>query len=255
MQVRLLSLFVMLAALACSPKKDEKEKPLVGYELKTFHLESKGGCAVDTIPCASYEVAYPVFTGLPQAVLDSITKGIALTVSSGNPTLDSLSFEADGHAFVGEFESFVEEFEENTLGWSFDAAVDVVITSDSLISLVSTTEYFTGGAHGGYETYFINLHPVTGARVTLADVLKPGYEAALTAAGEEAFRQSIEFSDSTSYSEQGYEFPEDEFTLNSNYGFTPEGIRFVFNIYEVAPYVMGAQDFVIPYEKIKGWLK
>jgi hypothetical protein len=242
---------------SCSTNtKTEERKVAISYEMKTFRLESKGGCSDnDTLACASFEINFPVFTGLPQPVLDSLAKEIAMSVSTGNPEMDSLSFEQDGRTFIAEFESFRAESPDFTMGWTFDATVEVSVNGDSLLSLVATNESFTGGAHGSYGTYFINLDPKTGKKITLSDLLKPGYESALIKAGEEEFRSSLEMSDSIIYSEEGYEFADDIFSLNDNYGFTKEGIRFVFNIYEIAPYALGAQDFVIPYEKMKDWLK
>ncbi len=248
------TLMIFSFLYSCNTKTEEK-KVVVSYEMKTFRLESKGGCNDDSVTCASFEINYPVFAGLPQPAMDSLTREIAKSVSSGNPEIDSLSFEQDGKTFIAQFESFVAEYPDNAMGWSFNAKVDVAINGDSLLSLVATNEAFTGGAHGSYGTYFINLSPKTGKKITLSDLLKPGYEAALTKVGEEEFRSSLELADSIIYSEEGYEFADDVFALNSNYGFTKEGIRFAFNIYEVAPYVLGSQDFVIPYEKIKDWLK
>ena len=240
---------------SCNTKKEEEKKVKIRFEMKTFRLESKGGCSSDSLLCAYFEINYPVINGLPQAAQDSLSIEIAKSVSTGNPEIDSVSFQKDGKVFISEFETFVAEYPDNTMGWSFEATVDVSIVGDSLIALTTTNESFTGGAHGSYGTYFINLDPKSGKRVTLSDLLKPGYESALLKAGEEEFRNSLELQDSVTYSDAGYEFPNDVFQLNDNYGFTKEGIRFVFNIYEVAPYVLGAQDFVIPYEKIKDWLK
>ncbi|HPM29674.1 MAG TPA: DUF3298 domain-containing protein [Chryseolinea sp.] len=254
--MKLVSSVVVLSALlySCNAKKEEKAVA-VSYEMKTFRLESKGGCSTDSLTCAYFEVNYPVFSGLPQAALDSLSIEIAKSVSTGNPEIDSISFQKDGEAFISEFEDFVAESSESTMGWSFDAKIDISIIGDSLISLVATNESFAGGAHGSYETYFINVDPNTGKHIVLSDLLKPGYEGVLLKAGEEAFRNTLELPDSVTYSDEGYEFPNDVFQLNSNYGFTNEGIRFVFNAYEVAPYVLGAQDFVIPYDRIKDWIK
>ncbi len=254
MKYRIPSLIIFIFLYSCNIKTEEK-KVVGSYEMKTFRLESKGACSDDSLACASFKINYPVFTGLPQAALNSLTNEIAKSVSTGNPELDSLSFHEEGKAFIAEYESFVAEYPDNTLGWSFDATVDVALNSDSLLSLVATYESFTGGAHGSYGTHFINLNPKNGKKITLSDLLKPGYEPALTKLGEEAFRSSLELKDSILYSEEGYEFPDGVFTLNDNYGFTNQGIRFVFNIYEIAPYALGSQDFVIPYEKIKDWLK
>jgi hypothetical protein len=42
--------------------------------------------------------------------------------------------------------------------------------------------------------------------------------------------------------------------MNDNYGFTTQGIVFVFNSYEIASYAEGPTEILIPYEKIRDWL-
>jgi hypothetical protein len=61
--------------------------------------------------------------------------------------------------------------------------------------------------------------------------------------------------DTATYEFNGYTFPEDRFALNDNYGFSREGISFFFNSYEIAPYVMGPTEVLIPYDRIREWIK
>ncbi|HTJ49828.1 MAG TPA: DUF3298 domain-containing protein [Cyclobacteriaceae bacterium] len=237
-------------------RKQETKKSVVTFEMKAFRLESESGCKGDTMACASYTIEYPVFTGLIDAVNDSLKIKMAAAVDTGNPESDTLSFEAAGRSFIEDYKSTKDEFPDGEMGWYYSAKVAVNILSDSLISLSVDNEYFTGGAHGGYGTFFINLDPSTGKSITLHDVLKPGYDETLRQIGEEEFKKSIEeLNDSTSYADLGFEFPDDKFQLNDNYGFTDKGIRFVFNVYEIGPYVLGAREVFIPYDKIKNWLK
>ncbi|HEY8938116.1 MAG TPA: DUF3298 domain-containing protein [Cyclobacteriaceae bacterium] len=223
--------------------------------MKSFRLESMGGCKGDMMACASYTIEYPVFTGLDNVVNDSLKIKMAEAVDTDNPENDTLSFEATGRSFIEDYESTKDEFPDVNIGWFYKASVTVNILSDTLISLTASNESFTGGAHGSYGTYFINLEPSTGKSITLHDVLKPGYEDTLHKLGEEEFKKSVQIDDSTSYADIGFEFPDDQFQLNDNYGFTNKGIRFVFNVYEIGPYALGSREVFIPYDKIKNWLK
>jgi hypothetical protein len=254
MRLTVLLFLVGLAAIGCTKKSEEKSKG-IQYEMKTFRLESSGGCEADTLKCASYEVEYPIFNGLAQAVNDSLQQKIVESVDTGNPELDSHSLDESGKSFISDFERAQKEFPDNTMGWYFRASVDVDLVTDTLLSLESSAEFFTGGAHSGYGTYFINIRPSTGKTVTLKDVMKPGYEEKLRSIGDEEFRKSLSIADTASLAEEGFEFPEDKFQLNDNYGFTKDGILFEFNIYEIAPYVLGAQEVLIPYDRIKDLLK
>jgi hypothetical protein len=247
-------LLILFFAFACHNKEEEKTEGL-SYEVKTFRVESKEGCQSDTLKCASYEVEYPVFNALSKVVKDSLTRQIMQSIDAGNPEVETHTLEAAGKLFIAEFEKAQAEFPENTMGWYFKGVVKVSLITDTLISLKSSAEFFTGGAHGGYGTYFINIRPSTGETVKLDDIFKPGYKENLSAIGEKEFRESLNLVDTISLAEEGFEFPNDKFALNDNYGLTKEGIVFVFNIYEIAPYVLVAQEVLIPYEKITNLMR
>ncbi len=249
------TLCVIVLIIACGKKEETTQETLPTYEIKTYRLESAGGCKSDTTKCASYEVEYPEFKLPSQAANDSLKMKIALSIDTGNPEADNLSFEVTGKKFLQDYEKTIKAFPESAMGWYFKASVNINLLTDTLISLESTSEYFTGGAHSGYGTYFININPHTGSTIKLNHILNGGYEESLRLIAEKEFRKSLEFTDTTSFAEEGFEFADDRFKLNDNYGFTKEGIVFVFNIYEIGPYVLGAQEVLIPYEEIKGWLK
>lgn len=246
---------VILVVSACTKKGENVNTSSVKYEMKTFRLESEGGCKSDTAACASYEINYPVFQGLTPAANDSLIRKISEAVDTGNPELETVSFELAGKDFISSFEKTKKEMPDQAMGWYYRSTLAVNIKSDTLISIGAVNEFFTGGAHGGYGKYFINLEPATGKTVLLSDVLKPGYETTLRKEGEISFRKSLQLADTASLSDQGFEFPENKFALNDNYGFTKEGIVFVFNVYEIAPYALGEQEVLISYEKLKDWLK
>jgi hypothetical protein len=250
-----LLLLVIAVAFGCGKKEEQKTDKSIQFEMRTFRLESSEGCKSDTLKCASYEVEYPMFNGLSQVVNDSLNQKIIESIDTGNPEIESHSFEEAGEGFIKDFERAQKEFPDNTMGWYFRASVDVNLLTDTLLSLESSAEFFTGGAHGGYGTYFINIRPSTGRAVTLDDVMRSGYQESLRAIGESEFRRSLTLTDTVSLAEEGFEFPDDKFQLNDNYGFTSEGILFEFNIYEIAPYVLGAQEVLIPYDKIRDLLK
>ncbi len=247
-----LVLIVTVAILSCDKKKETTSEgtSTLAYETKTFRLESAGGCSADTLLCASYEVQYPVFNALPAAVADSLKKQMDAALDTGNPELASSPFEVDGKAFIEDFENFNKEFPDGSMGWYYRGDVVPTVTVDTLISLTATNEYFTGGAHGGYGTYFINVDPRTGKSFTLNDFFKPGYKDKLAALGEKIFRATLDIPDTTSLADAGYEFPDNHFYLNDTYGFTEAGILFVFNVYEIAPYSLGSQEVLVPYDKV-----
>lgn len=238
----------------CS-KTTEKTKSTVRYELKNFRIESASGCTSDTMQCAYYEVNYPEFTGLDTAVTQSLIKRMDAAVSMGNPEAEGETKKEIGEGFLQDYQDFKNEVTDATGGWYYHADITTETLTDTLLSLSVVEEYFTGGAHGGYGTFFINIDPRTGADFKLSNLLKPGYEEPLTKLGDKSFRKVRELPDTASFMDNYFEFPDDKFALNQNYGFTKEGIVFYYNSYEIAPYAAGPTEVLIPYEQIKDWLK
>lgn len=252
---KILCVVALATVLVSCDKKAAEKKPEVAYEMKRFRVESANGCASDTLQCASYEVNYPEFSGLDSAVAKKIRNELDATVSMGNPEAVGKSMKQIGEEFVRDYEDFKKEMPEASGGWYYHADVSVDLATDTLISLTVTEDYYTGGAHGGSGTYFINFNPVTGAEFTLDNLLKTGYLEPLTKVGEEIFRKTREIPDTSSLNENYFEFPDDKFQLNQNYGFNKEGVVFYYNNYEIAPYAAGPTEVLIPYERIRDLLK
>ena len=251
----LLCVLLFATILVSCDKKAAEKKSDVSFKMKNFRVESSSGCASDTLQCASYEVNYPEFSGLDSAVAKKIRREVDATVSMGNPEAVGKSMKQIGEEFVSDYEDFKKEMPDAPGGWYYKSDVSVDLVTDTLISLTVSEDYFTGGAHGGSGTYFINVNPVTGAEFTLDNLFKPGYIEPLTKAGEEIFRRTREVPDTASLNENYFEFPDDKFQLNQNYGFTKDGIVFYYNNYEIAPYAAGPTEVLIPYERIRGWIK
>ena len=247
-------LTLCIVIFSCDTKKETKETP-VSFELKTFRIESAGGCKADTLPCAYYEVIYPEFAGIDSAVIKKISRQMDASVSMGNPEAQGQTMKQIGEGFIKDYDDFKGEMPEAFGGWHYRAKVNVEVLVDTLLSLSVNEEYYTGGAHGGAGVYFINLNPQTGKEFMLDNLLKSGYKEALTNLGNKNFRKVRELADTASLNENYFEFPENRFELNKNYGFKKEGIVFFYNSYEIAPYAAGPTEVLIRYEDLKEWIK
>jgi hypothetical protein len=243
------SLVVLALGIAACSKL--QEKPVVDFVMKDLYIESSPGCrTTDTIPCATYEVKYPHFLGLDTAVRESINDRVCfiLNGSEGSPK----SMKEMGEEFVKDFSSFMKDMPGYGLNWYFKGFVEVMVSTDTLISLRVDSESFTGGAHGTYNTSFVNVDPNTGTAYLLDAMLREGYREELNRLAEEDLREQLGIS---SDSIQGPDFPEEQFKLNDNYGFRKEGIVFFFNDYDKPVFAEGPTEILIPYEKLQDWIK
>jgi hypothetical protein len=246
--------FLLITLLFSCTTKEKKVAP-ISFETKTLRIESKGGCKSDTLQCAYFEVTYPEFTGLDTPVVKTIRQKIDAAVSMGNPESQGHNMKDIGEIFIQDYDDFKSEIPDAFGGWHYTAKVVVEVLTDTLLSLSVNDEYYTGGAHGGSGVYFINLNPKTGAEFTLDNFFIADYQDALTQVGDKSFRQSRQLADTASLVDNYFEFPEDKFELNKNYGFKKEGIVFYYNNYEIAPYAAGPTEVLIPYEQLKDLIK
>ena len=115
-----------------------------------------------------------------------------------------------------------------------------------LVYRINYNEY-TGGAHGIYMSTFLNMDLRTLSPIRLDDIFVGEYQEALTdllwnqlmADNKVTTRQEVE---DMGYTSTGDLEPTENFYLS------PKGITFYYNIYEIAPYVMGPVEITLPYE-------
>ncbi|KAA6330652.1 hypothetical protein EZS27_020663 [termite gut metagenome] len=112
-------------------------------------------------------------------------------------------------------------------------------------------EEYTGGAHGIYVSYFLNINLTQMRPLYLKDICKINdYKELLTdllwnqlmADNHVATREELE--------EMGYGVTGD-LTPSENFYLGEDGITFYYNVYEFTPYAMGPVEIRLPYETVK----
>ena len=109
---------------------------------------------------------------------------------------------------------------------------------------------YTGGAHGIYMSTFLNLDLRTLAPIRLDDLFAGDYKEQLTdllwnqlmADNKVATRQELE--------DMGYVTTGD-LTPTENFYLGKDGLTFYYNVYDIAPYVMGPVKITLPYEMMQ----
>ncbi|WP_300704186.1 DUF3298 and DUF4163 domain-containing protein [Bacteroides sp.] len=115
-----------------------------------------------------------------------------------------------------------------------------------LIYRINYNEY-TGGAHGIYMATYLNMDLRTLSPIRLDDLFISDYNESLTdllwnqlmADNKVTTRQELE---DMGYATTGDLEPTENFYLSK------EGITFYYNVYEIAPYVMGPIKITLPYD-------
>nr|WP_307866763.1 RsiV family protein [Pedobacter sp. ASV19] len=91
-------------------------------------------------------------------------------------------------------------------------------------------------------------------RQTLDSLIKPGSLSALTATAEKIFRKNEKLTPKQSLADN-YFFEKNTFSLPRNFTITGQGLKFLYNPYEIKPYAAGTTDLLVPFEQIKDILK
>lgn len=105
----------------------------------------------------------------------------------------------------------------------------VVLNTNTLIVWQNYFEgYAYGAAHGIYSTSYVNYCLRHNRIITLPDIMKKGYEKPLTALIREKLSDN-----------QSLLVSLDEISIPDQFRITPDGIDFIYGVYEIAPYSSG----------------
>jgi hypothetical protein len=115
---------------------------------------------------------------------------------------------------------------------------------DHYVIIKRMTDYYDGGAHGSYGTEYRVFDRNAARFVTLEDVFGADEREALHEAVVESLRKKFELAEGEGLTAAG--FFSDTLSLTENFFLSGEGVGFHWNPYELAPYVFGAIEVIVP---------
>lgn len=140
-----------------------------------------------------------------------------------------------------------------TMVYTYEALGDTLLITPGVISLYYNESTYTGGAHGNYNTSFYNFDAATGKLLALQEIIRDTL--ALNKLAEIKFKveeTAMAKENGIEFKMEDYFFPENKFILPQNIGITKEGLRLLYNPYEVAAYARGMIILDIPWQELKG---
>jgi hypothetical protein len=159
-------------------------------------------------------------------------------ISQGGARLDSFNW------------YYTEEVESRVF------AEDFIPGRENLLVLTKTTESYLGGAHGNYVTNCFVIDTAAGKRLLLDDIFSSREELRLLLEAE--LRRRYQLPEDAPLSAAGFfedaiEPPENFFPADDasdGAGDASPVMRFLWNAYEIAPYVMGAIEVSLPLKSL-----
>ena len=132
------------------------------------------------------------------------------------------------------------------------------LLSDKKIYVYGVERYvYMGGAHGLNTRNYYNFDLTTGKLITEKDLFVDNYKELLS---DLIKKRMVEESKESNEKDpildlENSDYWTDSIKPNGNFYITDEGINYVFNPYEIAPYALGETEVTLPFDRLKGILK
>ena len=142
--------------------------------------------------------------------------------------------------------------EPNDIWYSYEHETETKVEyyDKHLLTYRFYLEEFTGGAHPVYFTNFLNIDLRTLKQIELNDLLIGEYDEELTEMLITQLMEDTGASTKEELEELGYGTTAD-IIPTENFKLTPGGISFLYNIYEIAPYVIGPVEIDLSFRQLE----
>ena len=108
--------------------------------------------------------------------------------------------------------------------------------------------------HTAHASLFLNFDLLTGKKIHLKDLFKEGYEQELTRLLLAELEKQNKVTTESELEDIGY-FITEPLSPTENFYLNEDGLSFFYNVYEIAPYVMGTTEIKVPFSAIESLLK
>lgn len=252
--------FIFIGLTSCQEKgkaESEKEGVFDNAEMMAMTFGScdtlKGGTEVSftlLMPADSGRAAEQIRQFLQKSRVASITSTMD---SAYVHSFGELNEKVAYRAFDKNYRDFKKDFPDAPGCWEIVQKGDTVMTTNKIVAYELDLYTFTGGAHPNSNKQYTLFDRQTGVVVPFHSFVKDSV--ALLQKTETAFRELENLQPTDNLEEKGYFLTNHQFFQADNCTFTREGVQVYYNPYEIAPYVRGAIQFVIPYSELKGILR
>lgn len=246
--------FWLVGLMGCSADTEKTVSPeddQSAYVMYTFERFSDG-CASDSSLCASFTAHYPVLRGESPAITainQIIRDRVKESMGAIDPDMDwsQISLEQLCSQFFADYERLLREQDFDPMPWTLETKGTVIYQNDQWLTVALRSYQFTGGAHSNTYTALLNFDRETGRELYWDDVLQDSL--GFVQLAEDQFRQARNIGSNVTLDQAGFFWGED-FQPPVNFALTQTGLRLFYNNYEIAPYVLGPTDFVVPYHEL-----
>ncbi|GAB4490358.1 MAG: hypothetical protein OHK0019_09090 [Saprospiraceae bacterium] len=250
----LLFLFAAISFFATSCE-EKKPKPTVSPLVSVNMVEKKSRKCVSDSVCAEISLRYPILTGgdntsAVNAINDSLQK-MALAGILANPSLIiEQAFDSAQTNLFALLQEQVKQMPNWGTGFFKSVETKTLLNTSKFLSFEMNASGFEGGAHPYYFAALTSYDLNSGKSVGLTDVVRD--TSALRPMLEKGFleaKKQTPADDTLKLSD--LLFPEiGRLPISTNFCLVPEGVRFLYNPYEVASWAVGPTDITLTWEQL-----
>lgn len=217
--------------------------------------------------CPSIKISYPIFKS-PDTVLnkylnDEVMKALlhydmdTINYTSIMDIIQRFFKENNGLKNEGDYDDASSE-------WTKEKSIHVSDKLGQYLTMEVYQDSYEGGAHPNSYTEYKVYDLISKKQAKASDIFNLS-DTALLRIGEHYFREQNKITNSN-LAEEGYFIFSDapnfedspdygKFRFNENFAITKDGIRFLYNAYEIAPYAVGTSNILLPFDIIQPYLK
>ena len=246
-----LAAFCVCAMICC---KSKDTSPQSSAQMKYESIQYSKRHCVDEAKglCAIFDISYAVFSGGDAATIAALNKSVqnyVLSAVGGNAQSSfALALDSAGLLFTQMYTDDLKDIPEITLGYATEIKDTVPFLNAKVATIQMDGYSFTGGAHPNPFGLLVSYDLTKGARpLEITDLISDTN--AVRPALEKAYKILKGLKESDALGNLVY--PEiKQLPMPANVGVAAEGIRFYYNVYEIAPYAVGDGDILLTWEQL-----
>jgi hypothetical protein len=246
--IYLISIFIIVS---CNNEHKNNSERTISLKMSIDSLKLKSKiCVSEDSLCATANYTFPVFYGkdsiaLNQFIINDLNDKLVEKDSIEIPTL---SIKEIAQKFINTYEKDNNNY---WMPWTEEVKVKVLSHDENIYKTKTDIYNFTGGAHPNTWEFYNNYDLALNRKLNLEDVFKPKFDEKLLAVAEKTFRKNEKIDSQIKLDDKaGYFFENGKFILTDNFLLTKDGIKFVYNNYEIKAYAYGRIELFIPKAEI-----
>jgi len=232
----------------------------MAFDVSFLHSETMLDPKDKNSPTAHIELTliYPKTGYANPPVADSVLKTITSSFFGEGlvalvPDSMLMAFEKEFYKNYREQNAQWLETGGHSFSWEKQIGMGVTYNSNNVLCLEFERYAYTGGAHGMSNTSYRIVNLNDGTPITYQDVFMEGADTLLSQLLTKKLRNDFEIPDDTLLKQAG--FFVDRILPNHNLYINGNGIGFVYNSYEIAPYSFGATHIFLEFKQVDQLIK